>query len=149
MLGKAGGRTAATAAALLLATAAVLANGSPAFATDTSFDVAYAHAGGAGATAAATKGSIRWLNRSVALDNVQIYCGQDHFVDARFIAFQNDNQIGTPLRLSFNCVTFPAQWSPFGDHVLDGSDVPGGINRVIVQAVDVSHGGVAEQRRNR
>jgi hypothetical protein len=140
-------RTGATAAAVLLATAAVLANGSPAFATDTSFNVAHAHAGGAGATAVATKGSIRWLNRSVALDNVWLYCGQSHWVYARFSAYRNNIQIGAPLTLTQNCET--SSWSSYGDRVLDGSNVPGGINRVIVEAVDWTHGGVTEQRRNR
>ena len=109
------------------------------------------HAGGAGATGAATKGSIRWLSRSVALDGVQIYCGSNHFVRARFIAFQTKTKIGEPFEISFDCTggAGGARWLSVGDHLLDATDVQGGINRVIVQAVDVTHGGVTEQRRNR
>ena len=142
-------RAGALAAGLLLTLSAALVSGSPAYATDTTFNVSFVHSGGAGAVGAATKGSIRWLSRSVALDNVQIYCGTDHNVKATFIAFQNNTQIGDPLSITLGCAGFAGGWTNVGSLLLDGSNVSGGINRVFAQAIDVTHNGVAEQRRNR
>ena len=129
----------------------VLSGGSPAYATDTSYNVSYAHANGAGAVAVAAKGNIVWHAASVSVTNTQVYCAGNHYCTYRYVGWQGDNP--TPINsveYSFDNTNFSSgSWTSFGDSLIDARGVRGGITKLKITVVDITHGSSNMQTRIR
>jgi len=120
--------------------------GTPAFATDTTFVARQYHANGA-VLVVAVQGDITWLNRSVTLNNVQIWVRQGYCGNVVFRGQSSSNpNIDTeflpgPTYKDKWCGIFDSSWHTIGNITLDGSQIVGGIRTVLVAAREVDTDG--------
>ena len=126
-------------AALTVGVTALVASPTPAHASDTVVNVAAVHAGGAGATAARATATLTWLNRSVRIDNVKLYCAGHHKCQLFIFGDQGNTTVdftefGEVISYGSTPITFD-----YGDKMLDGSAVRGGITEVRVYVHDNTH----------
>ena len=120
--------------------ASVLGISSAASAAPSSFTAASIHGGGAGAVGAETVGGISWYNRSVTLTGVRSYVAAhecSHFIVS---GWQGGTRVSS-FESGQLCAMSAGHWYPFGDLILDGSGVSGGITEVVVDVYDETHTG--------
>lgn len=124
------------------ATSALVGLTGTANASPTSFVAKTVHAGGAGSLADEAIGGITWYNRSVTLTNVRFWAHAAECGSMDITAWHAGDPIADQAHYASLCGNATTgKWYTIGDVVLDGSDVVGGINRVMVQVYDDTHHG--------
>ena len=122
---------------LAVAVAALLGTSSAASASPSSFLARYVHAGGTGSVAVQGTGGLVWYNRSVTATNVEFYV---HAAECGTLVLQGLDSAGD-VRSEHAFPDLCASATSgrtylFGDVVLDGSFVSGGLTTVMIYAFD-------------
>jgi hypothetical protein len=123
----------------IVGVAASICLGAPAYATqDHSFTGSLYH-GGNITLIVRTTGDINWLNRSVTLNNVELYVRGGSCGSAYFEAFagttlkQTFETYNYPQRKTPFCATGAGQWFDIGGITFDGSAISGGLTMIYVR----------------
>lgn len=121
-------------------TASLLGLSSAAQAAPSSFVAASVHGGGTGAIGAEVVGGITWYNRSVTLTSVRFYIAPRECGHFTVEAWQGGTRLDY-FGISQQCAGTTGRWISYGDILLDGSAVSGGITEVVIDAYDDTHAG--------